>query len=132
MSDDFHDCGACGLPNKIHGESGLCREAVATLRTRLAAVEAERDEARTLLREARDVLALCTTRTFAAPEDAEVRALGERIGFGALMAAASKGWADVLRERHPEAVGGQHTAGPCEATVQRMLTQLDAYLEERK
>lgn len=93
---------------------------------------AERDEARALLREARDALALCTTRTFSAPEDAEVRALGMRIGFGALMAAASKGWADFLSERYPEAVGNQHTTGPCEATVRRMLAKLDEHLEESK
>ena len=92
----------------------------------------ERDEARGLLVEVRDVLALCTTRAFTAPEDAEVRALGMRIGFGALMSAASKGWADLLSERYPEAVGAHHTTGPCEATVQCMLAKLDEHLEESK
>ena len=44
MIDDIHNCGACGLPNDTHGESGLCREATGSLLARLKAAEAERDE----------------------------------------------------------------------------------------
>jgi uncharacterized membrane protein YccC len=50
----------------------------------------------------------------------EVRALGERIGFGALMASASASWRQVLG---PQA-GGEHTAGPCQSTVTATLTTI--------
>lgn len=80
-------------------------------------------------REAEAVLARCTTRDFSAPEDTQVRDLGERIGFGALMDAASKGWRDVLVARYGEsAAGSQFTCGPCEVTVKKTLTMLRSAL----
>lgn len=98
---------------------------------RATAAESRATAAEGLLREADEVFALCTTRDFSAPEDAEVRAMGERLGFGAVMSAASKGWADMLREHHPEAVGGQFTCGPCAATVDRIRDRIAAHLEGR-
>ncbi len=74
-------------------------------------------------KEARDVLALCTTRRFDAPEDFEVGRLGARIGCGALISAASKEWSRMF-DGMPQQ-GTQHTGGPCEATVKRTLAQLD-------
>lgn len=94
--------------------------------------EASSREARLVeaLREAEKVLALCHTRDFEAPEDAEVLAIGRRIGFGALISAASKCWKDeAVRNGWPD--GGQHTAGPCEITVRQTLAFLRAALEDK-
>lgn len=78
---------------------------------------------RAVLRRAREVLALCTTRTFDAPEDAFVGAIGERYGYGAVMSAASKMWAMKLRALGlPDA---QHTCGPTLWTVQKTLAEID-------
>ena len=50
----------------------------------------------------------------------EVAALGDRIGYGALMSSASATWRRRLKEDgHP--VGGEHVAGPCQATITRAL-----------
>jgi hypothetical protein len=79
--------------------------------------------------EAREVLRLCGQRQFPAPEDAEVKAIGERLGFGALMDAASKGWREKLaEEKWPE--GGEFMVGPCRSTVERTLRLLDEALKE--
>lgn len=78
--------------------------------------------------EAREVLLLCRSREFAAPEDAEVKIIGSRLGFGALMDAASKLWRDKLAEDGwPE--GGEFTVGPCRSTVIDTLRLLDEVLE---
>ena len=116
-----------GFP--LYGKTMRVLEAseVETLRVELEAAQAEVATLRAALEEAREVLALCHTRDFPAPEDAEVRAICERIGFGAVMGAASKTWADKCRETSMPA-GGQHTAGPCEVTVDRALAKIDAAL----
>lgn len=88
----------------------------------------EVEKLREALIEAEYVLALCTTRTFDAPEDAEVREIGLRIGFGALIQAASKEWAAHL-SRNGEPSGGQHTGGPCEATIKGTLATIAAALK---
>ena len=49
-----------------------------------------------------------------APEDAEVRALCERIGYGAVMDSAARQWR--LKDQL-----GAFTGGPCVATVRRAL-----------
>jgi hypothetical protein len=85
------------------------------------------------LREAADEamaeMKLCTTRDFDAPEDAEVGALGRRIGFGALMDAASKEWKRSL-EATGWPSGGQHTTGPCFDTVDRTRKMLAAAMAD--
>lgn len=78
---------------------------------------------RAVLRRAREVLALCTTRTFDAPEDGFVAAICERYGYGAVMGAASKTWALKLRTQGLPA--GQHTVGPSECTVKLVLAEID-------
>ncbi|HRH13432.1 MAG TPA: hypothetical protein PK225_03675 [Azonexus sp.] len=100
------------------------REVAATindLRARLASAEAERDrlsaanavlEAKvTALREAVDEQTKARAqhwlrRTMTAPEDAEVEALCERCGYGAVMDAASRLWA-----RKPHGSGAFYIGG---------------------
>lgn len=79
------------------------------------------------LREAHDVLSLCITRRVAAPEDALVATLGESIGYGALMSAASRVWARMFDGTPQE--GSQHTTGPAEATVTRAKKMIAAALK---
>lgn len=65
-------------------------------------------------------------RNFEAPEDAEVKALGKRIGFGALMDAAVKGWHKAAKENgYPP--GGAFTVGHCHATVESALAKWKAF-----
>lgn len=54
---------------------------------------------------------------------AEVAALGERIGFGALMSSASATWGKRL-----DIPGGEFLAGPCRATAVREIRALAAAL----
>ena len=79
------------------------------------------------LREAHDVLSLCITRRVAEPEDALVATLGESIGYGALMSAASRVWARMFDGTPQE--GSQHTTGPAEATVTRAKKMIAAALK---
>ena len=55
------------------------------------------------------------------PEDpdygADVRALGDRIGYGAMMASAQAAWRALLSKDGLE--GGEHTHGPCYAVLVR-------------
>jgi hypothetical protein len=46
---------------------------------------------------------------------ADVRALGERIGYGAMMASAQAAWRALLARDGLE--GGEHTHGPCYAVL---------------
>jgi len=89
----------------------------------------ENEKLREVAQEAREVLGLCGQRQFGAPEDAEVKAIGKRLGFGALMYAASKGWRECLAEDGWPA-GGEFMVGPCRATVERALRLLDDALKE--
>lgn len=67
-------------------------------------------------------------RNFEAPEDTEVKALGERIGFGALLDAAVKGWHQSAKENgYPP--GGAFTVGNCHATVESALQSWHEFLE---
>lgn len=81
-----------------------------------------------VLREARTVLALCTTgrHVRTAPEYAIVKRIGSEVGYGALMSAASAAWAEKF-DGTPQA-GAQHTSGPAERTVQRALAAIDRVL----
>jgi hypothetical protein len=124
------DCGACAYRREgaiAEGNAAL-RKVTPALLTELRRLRTENATQRDALVEAREVLALCTTRTFdAQPEDGIMRELGPRHGFGALMSAASKEWAAYLaREGLP--AGSQHTSGPCAATVESTLAIIDAAL----
>lgn len=116
-------CVGCGRewPTKKGREQHGAEQTITTLHTRIAELEA-------VLREADEILALCTTRTFdALPEDPIAREWGERLGYGALMSAASKEWRAYLA-RVGMPAGGQHTCGPCEATVTSIRERIAAVL----
>lgn len=78
--------------------------------------------------EAEEVLRLVEHPAFPDPKHHhEVKALGQRIGFGALMSTASAGWREVLQEKgYP--VGGEFVSGPCHASVVNALAKLRAAL----
>jgi hypothetical protein len=89
------------------------------------AILSERDRATAEIRELRDALEeLIDTLTPAEREPIkdiahsdEVRRLGLRIGFGALMAAADYEWREHLA-RNGSPVGGEFVAGPCRSVLQ--------------
>lgn len=58
-----------------------------------------------------------------APEDAYVRELCERIGYGAVMDSAQRSW------ELKDAIGC-FTCGPCLSTVRSLLKRIDKVLEE--
>ena len=73
------------------------------------------------LREAEELIALTEHPAFPDPAyHEEVKALGRRIGFGALMSTASAGWREVLAERG-DPLGSEFVAGPCFGSVERTL-----------
>jgi len=114
---------------------------VLDLRARLATEEAERircrdgwartattvDVLRAALREAQEALRLC--RTDRGVKSADVRALGSRMGFGALMQAASAEWAAKL-DAGREPAGSQYTTGPAEAHVRMVLETIQRALAD--
>lgn len=61
------------------------------------------------------------------PHVLEVAALGDRIGYGALMSTASALWRRRLAAGD-FGPGGEFVAGPCQATIDRMLTSIRAIL----
>lgn len=92
-------------------------DAVIRLRTDLAAAQAKLATLLAATKEAEEVLALMERPRIEDPSyGSEVRALGDRIGFGALMSSASASWRKRL-EGSGGPVGGEHCAGPCHATV---------------
>ena len=114
-------CCECGAA--MERAATACDACAVDVTERLRGLEAVRVAAEDAL----DVLSLCTTRNFPAPEDAEVRALGERIGFGALMSAASKTWADHAWETGIP-YGSHFVCGPCESTLEAIGSALRAAL----
>lgn len=120
----WEPCKDCGLPCIISESwsayGGAINHGCA------ACLVKQRNALEMAAKEARAVLALCSTRRFDAPEDAEVGRLGARLGYGAVMSAASKEWARLF-DGTPQK-GAQHTSGPCEATVEATLAKLDEAL----
>lgn len=55
---------------------------------------------------------------------AEVRSLGDRIGYGALMSSACASWRKKLETEYPGTEGGEHSSGPCVGTLQSLLAEL--------
>lgn len=97
------------LGNAIYRAEKLERELVAM---RLALVDAE------------ETLALMEAPSREDPQyGAEVRALGNRIGFGALMSSASASWSRML-EASGVPGGGAFVSGPCHGTVLNTLRRV--------
>ena len=85
---------------------------------------------RVALTEAEETLRLVEHPAFPDPQyHEEVKRLGRRIGFGALMSTASAGWREVLAEAG-DPVGGEFVAGPCHSTVVRALRIIRAALKQ--
>lgn len=80
------------------------------------------------LREVEEVLRMQETPAFPDPlYHDEVKRLGSRIGFGALMSTASAGWREaVAAQGHP--TGGEFVAGPCFSTLVSTLALVRATL----
>ena len=117
------------------GWSDLTYEYVQALRTALDAEKARADAAEAALKTAREALAdavdfLALAENPAWPDPKyhnEVKSMGLRIGFGALMATASAGWREYLADQgYP--TGGEHVAGPCLGTVKATLARMRAVL----
>lgn len=58
----------------------------------------------------------------------EVKALGDRIGYGAMMASAQASWREMLKPHGQE--GGEHTRGPCYAVLLAAREQAKRALED--
>lgn len=73
------------------------------------------------LLEAEETLALAVSPNFPDLHHIdEIRALGERIGYGNLMATASAIWGEKMKA---SGIGGtEFVAGPCRSTVEKALT----------
>lgn len=83
---------------------------------------------REALQECIDVLALVEHPRIVDPfYGEEVRCLGERIGYGALMSSASASWRNFLAANNYP-LGGEFVAGPCHATVISTLKKARAAL----
>lgn len=119
-------CAGCGLPIGLHSvvtEDGArfhpqCRSSTLAA---LTTAEARIQELEAALRELEDTL---TPAEQVPPKDPaygdEVRALGLRIGFGALMASASHEWRQWLADNgYP--LGSEFVAGPCRAVLESDL-----------
>lgn len=72
------------------------------------------------LREAEEALALAVSPSIPDPRHMdEIRALGDRIGYGNLMATASAIWGEKMEA---SGIGGsEFVAGPCRSTVDKAL-----------
>lgn len=94
---------------------------------RLYAEMRQREERmRAALGEAHDVLVLASLPSFSsggALAEA-VATIGNRHGFGALMSEASVQWRDLLTMKG--LAGGEFVAGPCRATVEAALEQVES------
>ena len=134
-------CPFCGGPDvRFHPRGWMrCHECLAEGPTREAGIEAQAiaawnarpggDEAvREALRECESVFAMLEHLPIKDPAyTSEVRALGERIGYGALMSAAQYEWRQSLH-RSGGPLGSEFVSGPCYATVLSVLTQVRAVL----
>lgn len=58
-----------------------------------------------------------TERVRGLPEYKAAVEAGERVGYGALMAAAEVAWGDALERDHGTSRGGAHSVGPCVALL---------------
>lgn len=93
--------------------------------------EMKREKMREALIEAREVLSLCTTDDWVQPTEWQgtLHALCETYGYGALIQMAVALWGRKAKSIGLE--GSNHTAGPCQATVNDTLKLIDDALSTR-
>jgi len=123
---------------KWEAEIGSIRRAYAELMHRVRQGEAykenftlraENERLRGALEDCISTLALVEHPAFEDPQHGdEVRTLGHRIGFGALMSSASASWRKSL-EQNGVSSGGEFVAGPCFQTVAGTLRRARAALK---
>jgi len=96
---------------------------------RIAELEKRLADAERVIGDFMDITEPASIPAFKDPQYAdEVERLGERIGFGALIASASASWREVAkRDGHP--VGGEFVVGPCMAVLQSVRRAARAYME---
>lgn len=128
-----HSCDNCGssTSNEPMCLCDACNDAEADMAAAHAAGYAEAvadvDALRAALAEARTVLSLCkTARIRGTPEYRMVIAIGDELGYGAIMSAASSAWAEMF-DGTPQQ-GSQHTCGPSEVTVRSAIARIDEVL----
>ena len=84
---------------------------------------------KTALQEAQEVLRLCDPEgarlSITAPEDAMVRELCERFGYGAVMDSAARQW----REKDPD---GAFSVGPCVGTLTECLRKITSFTDDSR
>lgn len=92
--------------------------------TEVLALRALLEQAEAALDDVEETLRLVEHPAFPDPQHhQEVKTLGMRIGFGALMTTASAGWRETL-ETDGYPVGGEFVSGPCHGTVISSLSRL--------
>lgn len=113
--------------SKAEATSGVSLESVASaFACKKLGINPDSD-LRAALTEARTVLSLCkTARIRGTPEYRMVSAIGDELGYGAIMSAASSAWAEMFDGTPQE--GSQHTCGPSEFTVRRAIARIDEVL----
>lgn len=108
---------------------------VARLRTELEAAKGDAVGVKALreaLQDCIETLALVEHPSRVDPHHGDtVKALGERIGYGALMASAQASWREKLIGSGMKG-GGEFVAGPCYATVQSSLAKARSALTADK
>jgi hypothetical protein len=110
------------------GSIALDPRDISELCTRLLKAEARAKALEDALRECEETLALVEYPSIVDPRyGAEVEALGERIGYGALMSSASASW----RKNAGKLAGSEFVAGPCFVTIVRTLMMVRTALQEQ-
>lgn len=124
---------AMGLLSERHAKAGWQMQEMADEITRLYAENAELqrklDEAVFLLDDAQDIFDDAAHPSRVTPDQEvnnEVRELGRRIGFGALMSCASAQWREMLAA--DGIAGGEFVCSPCRSTASNAADRIDAFL----
>lgn len=107
---------------------------LAALNAATAELEAERVRLREALDEAEEVLALSERPALKDPRYGDmIRDLGNQIGFGAIMSAASHEWRQVLKEEWADygLEGSEHVSGPSHRTVLATLKKIRSALTKK-
>lgn len=104
----------------------IARQALPSALDEIERLRKESELLRSVLENAKSVLSLANK--LHAPDfeyESEIRALGERVGYGAMMTSASALWRQSLRGY---AGGGEFVAGPCRGTVTALLREINMAL----